>query len=297
MPVLDTERLLRYKVAETHDLYDARDTILYALGTGAGLAPHVDEQGLVFERSLEALPSIAFVLGTPGFWAMDPAVGLDWPRILHGEQSLVLYRPMEAQGEIIGKTRMGEIADKGPGKPALLRSHRTLTDASGAKVAELSEVWVLREAGGFGGERALSGPPPVVVPDTPAPYSLDLPTSLQQALIYRLSGDRNPLHVEAETARIGGFDRPVLHGLSSLGLVARALVHLNCAGDPRRLSSISARFTSPVFPGETIRTESWQDGDEIVFRAIATERNVVIIDGGTATVDRFADPKADPFPR
>lgn len=297
MPVLDTERLLRYKVPETHDLYDARDTILYALGTGAGLAAHVDELGFVFERNLKALPSIAFVLGTPGFWAMDPAAGLDWPRILHGEQSLVLYRPLEAQGEIIGNTRIGAIADKGPGKPALLRVHRTLTDVSGAKVAELSEVWVLREAGGFGGERTLAGPPPVVVPDTQAPYSLDLPTSPQQALIYRLSGDRNPLHVEPETARIGGFDRPILHGLSSLGLVARALVHLHCDGDPMRLSSLSARFTSPIFPGETIRTESWQDGDGIVFRATAIERGVVVIDGGTATVDRFADANADPFPR
>lgn len=297
MPVLDTERLLRYKIPEAHDLYDARDTILYALGTGAGLSPQVDELGFAFERSLMALPTMAFVLGTPGFWLMDPAAGLDWPRILHGEQSLVLYRPLQAQGEIIGTSRIGEIADKGPGKPALFRVHRTLTDVSGAKVAELSEVWVLREAGGFGGERTLPGPPPTVVPDTLPSYSLDLPTSTQQALLYRLSGDRNPLHVEAETARIGGFDRPILHGLSSLGLAARALVHLHCGGDPMRLSSISARFTAPVFPGETIRTQSWRDGDELVFRAIATERDAVVIDGGTASVDRFADPAADPFPR
>lgn len=297
MPVLDVERLQRYKVPQAHDLYDARDTILYALGTGAGLASGVDELAFVFERNLRALPSMAFVLGTPGFWAMDPAAGLDWPRILHGEQSLVLYRPLEAQGEIIGSTRIAEIADKGPGKPALLRVDRTLTDVSGRKVAELSEVWVLREAGGFGGTRSLAGPAPVVVPDTPAQYSLDMPTSLQQPLIYRLSGDRNPLHVETETARIGGFDRPILHGLSTLGLAARALVHLHCGGDPMRLSSLSARFTSPVFPGETIRTQSWIVGDGIVFRAIATERDVVVIDGGTATVDRFAVPQDSPSTR
>lgn len=294
MPVLDIERLLRYKVPAAHDFYDARDTILYALGTGAGLAPQVDDLNLVFERDLKALPSMAFVLGTPGFWAMDPAAGLDWPRILHGEQSLVLYRPLQAQGEISGSTRIGEIADKGPGKPALVRIYRTLTDESGAKVADMSEVWVLREAGGFGGERALSGPPPVIVPETPPTHSLDLPTSLQQALIYRLSGDRNPLHVEAETARIGGFDRPILHGLSSLGLAARALVHLHCDGDPMRLSSLAARFTAPVLPGDTIRTQSWQDQNRIVFRSIAIERDVVVIDGGTASVDSFADPHANP---
>ncbi|MES2302906.1 MAG: MaoC/PaaZ C-terminal domain-containing protein [Pseudomonadota bacterium] len=288
MPVLDVSRLQRYKVPEAHDLYDARDTILYALGTGAGLSSQVDDLGFVFERHLKALPSMAFVLGTPGFWLMDPAAGLDWPRILHGEQSLVLHRPLQAQGEIIGTTRIGDIADKGPGKPALFRVHRTLTDTSGALVAELSEVWVLRDAGGFGGERTLAGPPPVVMPDTAATHSLALPTSPQQALLYRLSGDRNPLHVEAETARIGGFDRPILHGLSTLGLAARALIHQHCAGDPMRLSSLSARFTAPVFPGETIATQSWQVGEDIMFRAIATERDVVVLDGGSATIDRFA---------
>lgn len=288
MPVLDVERLLRYKVPEAHDLYDARDTILYALGTGAGLGSQADELDLVFERGLKALPTLAFVMGTPGFWLMDPAVGLDWPRVLHGEQSLVLYRPLEAQGELIGSTRIGEIADKGPGKPALVRVYRTLTDLSGAKVAELSELWVLRDAGGFGGKRTLPGPAPVTMPDTPPPSSLDLPTGRQQALIYRLSGDRNPLHVEPETARLAGFDQPILHGLSTLGLVARALIHLHCSGDPTRLSSIAARFTAPVFPGETVRTQSWRDGDQIVFRAIALDRDTVIIDGGMASVDRFA---------
>lgn len=294
MPVLDAERLLRYKVSEARDRYDARDTILYALGTGAGLDAQVDELDLVFERGLQALPTMAFVLGTPGFWLMDPAAGLDWARVLHGEQSLVLYCPLEAQGELVGSTRIGEIADKGLGKPAMVRAYRTLQNISGRTVAELSELWILRDAGGFGGERTLPGPAPVTMPDTPPPYSLDLPTSPQQALLYRLSGDRNPLHVEPETARSAGFDQPILHGLSTLGLVARALIHLHCAGDPRRLSSMSARFTAPVVPGEMVRTQSWQDGDDIVFRAIAVDRDTVVIDGGTASIDCFAGrPRAE----
>ncbi|WP_231735496.1 MaoC/PaaZ C-terminal domain-containing protein [Novosphingobium sp. CCH12-A3] len=287
MPILDVERLLGYAVPQAHDLYDPRDAILYALGTGAGLSPDIDELDMVFERNLKVLPTMALVLGTPGFWLMDPAVGLDWPRILHGEQSLVLHRPLDPQDELIGSTRIGEIADKGPGKSALFRAYRTLKDLGGNTVAELSELWVLREAGGFGGERNLSGPPPVTMPNGPAPFSLALPTSRQQALIYRLSGDRNPLHVHADTAKQGGFDRPILHGLSTLGLACRALAHLHCGGDPTILSSIAARFTAPVFPGDTVRTESWRDGNEIVFRAIAQERNVVVIDGGTASVDRF----------
>ena len=291
MPVLDVERLRRYKVPDARDLYDPRDAILYALGTGAGLSAQVDELDMVFERNLKVLPTMALVLGTAGFWLMDPAVGLDWPRILHGEQSLVLHRPLDPQDELTGSTRIGEIADKGPGKPALFRAYRTLKDLGGNVVAEMTELWVLREAGGFGGERALPGPDPELLPAAPAPFSLDLPTSRQQALIYRLSGDRNPLHVHPETARLGGFDQPILHGLSTMGLVARALVHLHCGGDPQRLSSISARFTAPVIPGETVRTQSWQDGSDIAFQAIAVERDVVVINGGTASVDRFAGPR------
>jgi len=292
MPTLDIERLRRYKVPDAHDLYDPRDTILYALGTGAGLCGETGELDLVFERNLAALPTMAFVLGTPGFWLMDPATGIDWPRVLHGEQSLVLYRPLEAQGEIIGTTRIAEIADKGAGGPALVRACRTLTDVSGRKVAELSEVWVLRGAGGFGGERDLPGTVAAAMPDTAPQFSLDLPTSPQQALLYRLSGDRNPLHAEPETARLGGFERPILHGLATLGLIARALVRLHCAGNPARLTAMSARFTAPVYPGESVQTQSWLDGDEILFRAIVPQRGSVVVDGGRARLDRFAGPQA-----
>lgn len=288
MAVLDVARLQAYTVPVTRDRYDPRDAILYALGTGAGLSDTVDELDFVFERRFKVLPTLALVLGTPGFWLMDPKAGLDWPRVLHGEQSLRLFSPLEPQGELIGETRIGEIADKGPGKPAMFRAYRTLSTPSGRRVAELSELWVLREAGGFGGERNLPATVPVTIPDRPADAHIDLPTSVQQAMIYRLSGDRNPLHVEPETARIGGFDRPILHGLSTMGLVGRALVHLCCGGDPARLSKLAVRFTAPVYPGETIRTEVWQEGREIRFRAFAKEREVVVIDGGEATIDAFA---------
>lgn len=290
MPVLDIDRLKAYSVAISRDVYDPRDTILYALGTGAGLSADLNELNFVFERNLKALPTLAFVLGTPGFWLMDPRTGIDWPQVLHGEQSLRLFRPLEPVGELIGETRIGEIADKGAGKPAMFRAYRTLTTPGGAKVAELSELWILRGAGGFGGEQTLpgSGPAPRPMPEREPDATLDLPTSPNQAMLYRLTGDRNPLHVEPETARIGGFERPILHGLSTLGLAARALIHLHCAGDPARLSSISARFTAPVYPGETVRTQSWQEDKAIRFRAIAAERDVTVIDGGAASIDDFA---------
>ena len=275
------------------DLYDPRDAILYALGTGAGLSEEVDELDFVFERGLRVLPTLALVLGTPGFWLMDPKAGLDWPLILHGEQSLRLYRPLDPAGELIGETRIGEVADKGAGKPALVRAYRTIKDGSGKIVAELSELWVLRGAGGFGGERVLPGAAAVVLPDSPPDAALDLPTSRNQAMIYRLSGDRNPLHVDPSTAARGGFERPILHGLSTMGLAARALTHLACGGDPGRLSSMAVRFTAPVYPGERIRTEIWRDGGDIFFRASAPERGVIVIDGGQATIDAFARDEGD----
>jgi acyl dehydratase len=293
VPVLDVERLRTYQVPVARDSYDPRDAILYALGTGAGLSDEVDELDFVFERGLKVLPTLALVLGTPGFWLMDPKAGLDWPLILHGEQSLRLYRPLDPADELIGETRIGEIADKGPGKPALVRAYRTIKDGAGAVVAELSELWVLRGAGGFGGERVLPDFSPDIILDRSSDVALELPTSRNQAMIYRLSGDRNPLHIEPSTAARGGFERPILHGLSTMGLVARALAHLACNGDPGRLSSMAVRFTAPVYPGDRIRTEIWRNGSDIFFRASVPERELIVIDGGRATIDAFARNEGD----
>jgi acyl dehydratase len=288
MPVLDVERLRAYNVQDCRETYDARDTILYALGIGAGLSDTVDEIDFVFERRLKALPTLALVLGTPGFWAMDPRAGLDWVQILHGEQSLKLYRPLDPQGELVGRTFIGEIADKGPGKPVMLKSGRTLSTPSGQIVAEMEEVWVLRGVGGFGGERDLPHDPLPPMPEGAPEGSIDLPTGRNQAMIYRLSGDRNPLHVEPETAKLGGFDGPILHGLATMGVIGRALVHLCCDGDPSRLSAIRLRFTAPVVPGDVIRTDIWQDGSEIRFRASVPARAIVVADGGLASIGSFA---------
>jgi acyl dehydratase len=284
MPVLDVERLRAYSISECRERYDARDAILYALGVGAGLSDTVDETDFVYERTVSALPTMALVLGTPGFWPMDPRVGLDWPQILHGEQSLILHRPLEPQGEVIGKAFIGELADKGPGKSALLRSGRTLSAPSGELVAEIEEIWVLRGAGGFGGERDLPHDPLPPMPERPSEAQLDLPTSRQQAMLYRLSGDRNPLHVDPATAKLGGFERPILHGLSTMGLVGRALIHLCAGGQAHRLRAIRVRFTAPVEPGETIRTEIWREANgDVRFRALSVERGFVVIDGGLAS--------------
>ncbi len=286
---LDVVKLQEYKIPHATDDYDPRDAIIYALGVGAGLDPANSEVDFLYERQLQVLPTMALVLGTPGFWPMDPSCGLDWRNILHGEQRLILFQPLDPAGTLLGETSVTNIADKGLGKSALVRAVKTLKTLSGALVAEATETWVVRGAGGFGGERELPGDILPPVPDRSPDFVATLPTSVTQAATYRLSGDRNPLHIDGATARRAGFDRPILHGLSTLGVVARALIHACCNGDAARLSSIDARFTAPVYPGETITTEIWNMSGTLHFRSSVSERKLVVIDNGVATMDAFSE--------
>ncbi len=279
---LNIEKLQSFSIPQAQDDYDPRDAILYALGVGAGLSDEIDETSLLFERGLQVLPTMALVLGTPGFWPMDPGTGLDWLTILHGEQRLKIHEPLDPFGTLIGDTKVTDIADKGPGKPALVRAAKELKTLSGLLVAETSDVWVNRGAGGFGGVRELPGDPLPAVPTRDPDFEVVLPTSRVQAATYRLSGDRNPLHIDPETAGNAGFDRPILHGLSTMGVVARAVIHACCASITQNLCEIGVRFTAPVYPGDTIRTHIWQEEDTVHFRADAVERAVRVIDNGLA---------------
>jgi acyl dehydratase len=279
---LDAEKLLAYKVPRTTDNYDPRDVILYALGVGAGLSPEVDETSLLFERQLQVLPTMALVLGTPGFWAMDPNTGLDWQNILHGEQRLRVFEPLEPSGTVVGETTVTGLADKGPGKAAMVRATKEVRTLGGQLLAESIETWVLRGAGGFGGERDLPGDVLPPVPDRLPDFEIALPTSRAQAATYRLSGDRNPLHIDPAMAQGAGFERPILHGLSTMGLVGRAIIHACCGGVARQLGEIGLRFSAPVYPGDTIRTLIWREGSALHFRADAGETPRRVIDNGFA---------------
>lgn len=281
---LDRDTLLAYSIPVARDDYDPRDAILYALGVGAGLSAEVDETTFLFERQLQVLPTMALVLGTPGFWPMDPKSGLNWPAILHGEQRLRLYVPLDPDGTLIGETRVTDLADKGAGKAALVRAAKQVRTPGGVLVAESSETWVVRGAGGFGGARDLPGESLPAVPRRDPDFEIALPTSRAQAAIYRLSGDRNPLHIDPATARAAGLDRPILHGLSTMGVVARALIHVCGQGDAAALREIALRFTAPVYPGETIRTQIWQNGTTLQFRADVVERDLRVIDNGVAQI-------------
>jgi acyl dehydratase len=185
---------------------------------------------------------------------------------------------------VIGRTRIVDLLDKGRDKGAVLYSERTILDkASGAPIATMGSTTMLRGDGGWGGK---SGPQPAPhpLPDTPPQQSLDLETYPNSALIYRLSGDWNPLHADPKAAAAGGFAKPILHGLCTFGVAGLALVKACGGGDPARLRSMQVRFSAPVYPGETIRTEMWGDGPRVSFRARAVERDVVVLNNGLATL-------------
>jgi acyl dehydratase len=283
---LDRQRLLEWPFRDIEQTIMARDVILYALGVGAGANPlDIRELSFVYEEGLHALPTMATILCAPGFsWYQDPHSGIDWRRMLHGEQSIELYAPLPTSGVIVGRTRVTDVFDRGEAKGALMTIERVLSDhTTGALLAKISAVMVLRGNGGFGGP---SGPVanPHPIPDR-APYrSIRSATLPQSALIYRLSGDLNPLHVDPRVAAVAGFAKPILHGLCTFGVVGRALVEGVCAFNPGYLRSMRARFTSPVYPGETIRTDIWTDGETVSFRAVAVERDTVVLSNGSATV-------------
>ncbi len=278
------EKLLSYKFPEVEQHYTPKDCILYALGIGFGDPPtHRGELPFVFEEpELKVVPSMAAVLATPGFWARDLASGVDWRRFLHAEQEVILHRPLPAEAKVSAKTQLRRIIDKGASKGALIYLERILRDQHG----DLATVRLANFARGNGGCGGDTGPQPKphILPKRPADTIFETRTDPRAALLYRLSGDLNPLHVDPDVAATAGFDRPILHGLCSFGIATRALLALYCDYDPALLHSVKLRFSNPVYPGETIRVELWRDRNVVSFRAIATDRGVVALDHGRAEI-------------
>jgi acyl dehydratase len=227
---------------------------------------------------------MAVVLASPGNWLGSKESTVDYTKVLHGEQYLTLHRPLPPSGTVIGRGRIADLLDKGKEKGAVLYAERTIIDkATGAEIATLTSAAMLRGDGGFGGKPGPQ-PEPHKLPESAPTTHVDIKTYPNSALIYRLSGDYNPLHADPKVAAAGGFKTPILHGLCTYGVAGRAIVKACCGGDPARLKSLQVRFSSPVFPGETIRTEIWTGGNRVSFRARVVERDVVVLNNGLATV-------------
>jgi acyl dehydratase len=283
---LDYDKVRNWPIPTATQAITLRDTILYALGVGVAdsnpVAP--DDLKFVYEEGLVALPTMAVTLAPGPFWMQDPETGIAWQKILHGEQMLTVHRPLPPSCTVISLNSIDEIYDKGADKGAVMYLTRKLFDqASGELLMTVRSSAFMRGNGGFGGKTDGAPQPHPVPSDRPPDLVLDLATRPEQAVLYRLSGDYNPLHIDPAAARAGGFEQPILHGLCSYGIAGRAVLKLLCDNEPARLRRLDVRFASPAYPGETIRTEVWREsGGRAAFRARVVERDVVIINNGLA---------------
>lgn len=250
--------------------YTADDAILYAIAVGV---PH-DELQFVYENGLKVLPTFAVIPVRGGKLNIHGLLNLDFTKLLHGENRVELYKPLPPKAKIAATATVKAIYDKGKG--ATVVTETAANDEKGELLFKNISTIFVRGAGGFGGERGPSGPknePPDRKPDA----VISMETQKNQAQLYRLCGDKNPLHVDPNFAKLAGFDIPILHGLCTYGHCGRAVLKAFCDNDPARMKSFEVRFSGVVYPGETITTEMWREGDnKVIFRAYTKEGNYVI---------------------
>ena len=260
--------------------WTSKDSLLYALGVGAGSS---DPTGFELEFTTEnsngitqtALPTQVVVMGggrTPGFGDFNPMF------LLHAEQRITLHQPLPAEGTAVATGKVGEIYDKG--KAALVYLETDVADADGNPMWSTRSGLFISGEGGWGGDRGPSNT--WELPDRDADQVVSYPTRTDQAMLYRLNGDRNRLHSDPTFAAGAGFDTPILHGLCTYGFTGRALLHAACDSDPARFAGMGGRFKSPVMPGEVLEVHIWDQGDEVLFQTRATGDRVVF-DGGVLT--------------
>jgi acyl dehydratase len=290
MPIYYPDILDQHTPARTFN-YGDKDVMLYALGIGLGADP-MDEKELafVYEKNLKIVPTAATVLAAANNRAAEgrPAPKLpeghrqstmNFLMMVHGEQKVELHKPLPVYGAFTVEGRTIGAWDKGDGKGAVVVNESVWTDEKGEKAATLTMSMFYRGDGGFGGPTE-GQPEPHKVPTRAPDLSVDIVTRADQALIYRLNGDRNPLHSDPQSAKMSGFPRPILHGLCTYGITCRAVLQHVLGYDADQIKSHQVRFSSPVFPGETITVDLWNDGKEISFEARVQSRNVTVIRNG-----------------
>ncbi len=275
MPI-DPARVRAATLSETTHGWDADDVILYHLGIGAGNPPtEPRELEYTYEASLKVLPTFATIPMFPSMMNVLQLDGLDVnpAMILHGEQTVQVHATIPTAATVTNTARVADVWDKGKG--ALVVLEIVSSDPSGAALFTNRASIFIRGEGGFGGP---SGPEPADgAPSRSPDHIVESPTLPQQALLYRLSGDKNPLHADPAFAVFGGFDRPILHGLCSYGIVCKAVVDGVLGGDVAAVASFGARFTGVVFPGETIVTHMWREDDRWIVEASTVERGSKVL--------------------
>ena len=275
MPPLDPQRLLGLAIPDRQVACDPRDFMLYALAVGMG--PDPADLPFVYEKGLRALPSIATMLTYDDSW-IAPG-GLDLATIVHGALDLRFRGALPVSGEVRVTSRICSLTDKGEGRGGLVNQVSEIHGPSGLLCVALSTLFA-RGAGGFGGSIG-EQPSPPPLGDGPPADQVTVETALNQAQIFRLLGDRNPLHVDPAVAQAVGFDRPILHGAASFGIACQTVLRRFCALDPARMTRFAARFAGPVYPGEALTFEFWPKPGAVAFRAV-TARATVALDQGYA---------------
>jgi acyl dehydratase len=285
--MMDLAALRTFDTGELSQTYGPRECILYALGVGLGLSPlDPHELAYVYGPQLRVLPTMASVLATAGEWMRTrPELGIRWEHALHGSEHIVVHRPLGMSDRLLGRTRVTGIADKGPGKGAVLALSKTLLAAEdGAPVATCHRQLYLRGHGGFATADDPGDRIEPVGPERPATDPdgrLEIATRADQALLHRLFGDLNPLHADPAFARAAGYPRPILHGLSTLGTACHVLIQRFCGDDPTRVRELAARFAGPAFPGERLQLQCWSTGRaEVAFEATSAERDTPVLRRG-----------------
>ena len=261
--------------------WDSKDCLLYSLGVGAGAS---DPTGFELEFTTEntkdvsqkALPTMCVVLGgTGGRGPLAHLGDVNYSKMVHGEQRVVLHKPLPTKATVLSTSKISNIYDKGKAALVILENIAVDKDDGKPVFTNISKLF-FRDEGGWGGDR---GPvDKIEFPDRDADHVVSYETRTDQALLYRLNGDRNPLHSDPSFAALGGFPKPILHGLCTYGFTGRALVHLACGSNPDNFKSMDGRFSSPVIPGETLEIRVWEDEDHFKFRTLAGDR--VVLDNG-----------------
>jgi acyl dehydratase len=262
--------------------WTSQQALLYALGVGAG---QIDPTGFELEFTTEnsqnvqqrVLPTMPVVLGMGGGPGLPSWGDFDFRMLLHGEQGVTVHGPIPADGEISTVTKIVGIYDKGKAAVVRLEADSTYNDGSPAFTTRFAAF--IRGEGGFGENRGPEIADPPKMPDTKPDNEVTYATRADQALLYRLNGDRNPLHSDPEIAKFAGFEKPILHGLCTYGFTGRALLHELCGSDVAKFGSMDSRFSKPVMPGDVLTVRMWQDGKGFIFQTV-NQNGVVVIDGG-----------------